>query len=371
MQSPASDHTWMAKALRLARQGYYSTHPNPRVGCAIVRDEKLIAEGFHAYPGGPHAEINALSQLDGDARGATVYVSLEPCSHTGRTAPCVDALIRAQPERVVIAMQDPNPLVSGRGIARLQAQGIEVSSGVLQAQAEALNAGFIRRMVDKRPHVRVKMAMSLDGRTALANGLSAWISGAEARQDVQFLRAASSAVLSSAATVLADDASLNVRLDSDQLQQFIPVRQPVRVIVDSQLRLSGQENLFSIPGEIWIFTGVWNEKQYQRFKSEQTRIFHVDTQSNGQIDLQAMMRKLAELEINEVHTECGAKLAGALLQQQLVDELVIYMAPSLLGNQARGLFDLGEISIMSDRIQLNISDVRSIGDDIRITAKPR
>ena len=371
MPANASDHAWMARALRLARQGYYSTHPNPRVGCVIVRDNALIAEGFHAYPGGPHAEINALAQLEGDAHDATVYVTLEPCSHTGKTPPCVDALIRARPKRVVIAMQDPNPLVSGQGIARLQSQGIEVSTGILQAQAEGLNRGFIQRMLEKRPYLRVKMAMSLDGGTALANGLSAWITGAEARHDVQLHRAASSAVLSSAATVMADNPSLNVRLDNDQLQQMVPVRQPVRVIVDSKLQLSGQEDLFSIPGEIWIFTGVWDEKKYARFDANQVRVFHVDSLSDGRIDLDAMMRKLAELEINEVHTECGATLAGALIQQKLVDELVIYMAPSLLGNQARGLFDLGEISIMSDKVQLRVTDVRSIGDDIRITAKPR
>jgi diaminohydroxyphosphoribosylaminopyrimidine deaminase/5-amino-6-(5-phosphoribosylamino)uracil reductase len=362
---------WMAKALQLARKGLYSTHPNPRVGCVIVRDGELLVQGFHAYPGGPHAEINALNALQGDARGCTVYVTLEPCSHTGKTPPCADALIKARPDTVVIAMQDPNPLVAGRGIEKLQQQGIQVISDVLKPQAMALNAGFIKRMQYDLPRLRLKMAMTLDGRTALSNGLSQWITGSEARRDVQLLRASSSAVLSTATTVIQDDASLNVRLSAAELQQDVDVRQPVRVIIDTQLSLTGQEKLFEIDSEIWIFTAEQDEEKRARLNHSHVRLFLLPVNFDGKLDLKQLLYKLAELEINDVHTECGATLAGALLQQQLVDELVLYMAPDLLGNQARGLFDLGEISIMSDKLQLSIDDVRMIGRDIKFTAKPK
>ncbi len=361
---------WMAHAISLAHKGYYSTHPNPRVGCVIVANGRLIAEGFHEYPGGPHAEINALNAINGDARGATVYVTLEPCSHHGKTPPCAEALIEAAPERVVIAMQDPNPLVAGSGIELLRENGIEVITDVLKDEAEQLNPGFIKRMRKGLPYVRLKMAMSLDGRTALANGQSQWITGEQARQDVQFLRAGSSAVLSSAATVQADFASLNVRLSSDQLQQQVPVRQPVRVIIDEQLKLTGRENLFQLDGQIWIMTSRRDAEKMARFDPASTRVFEMPADAGGLVDLTAMLQKLAQLEINELHTECGATLGGALIQQRLVDELVIYVAPSLLGNQAKGLFDLGEISIMSDKVKLSINDVRRIGDDLKITATP-
>lgn len=358
---------WMAKALQLASRGRYSTHPNPRVGCVIVSDGEQVASGFHEYPGGPHAEINALAQLKGNASDCTVYVTLEPCSHSGKTPPCADALIDAGVRKVVLAMQDPNPLVAGKGIDRLKQADIEVITGVLQEQAYKLNAGFNKRMVTGLPFVRIKMAASLDGRTALANGLSEWITGEHARLDVQYLRAASSAVLSTAKTVLSDEASLNVRLTPHQLNQQRPVRQPVRVILDRQLRLSGQEKLFSVESEIWIFTCQQEKELYARYDSDHVQIIVMPENDEGQIDLTSVMKKLAEMDINEVHTECGATLAGALFQEGLVDELVMYMAPSLLGNQASGLFDLGEISIMSDRVALKIQDVRIIGEDLKLT----
>ena len=361
---------WMAKALQQARKGYYSTHPNPRVGCVIVRDGQLLAQGFHEFPGGPHAEINALNQLAGDAQGATVYVTLEPCSHTGKTPPCADALIQARPARVVIAMQDPNPLVAGRGIERLRQQGIDVIVGVMKQPALTLNAGFVKRMQYDLPAVRIKMGMSLDGRTALANGLSQWITGADARRDVQRLRAASSAILSSASTVMQDDASLNVRLTPADLSQLVAVRQPVRVIIDSQLRLSGKEKLFDIDSPIWIFTTSDDAERHAALQRKQVSIYRLPANFNGRLDLKQVLQKLAELEINEIHCECGARLAGSLLHQHLVDEVVLYIAPDLLGDQARGLFDLGEISIMSDKLSLDIEDVRMIGRDIKIIAKP-
>ncbi len=371
MSHPVTHEFWMSKALQQARKGYYSTHPNPRVGCVIVQDGKLLSEGFHEFPGGPHAEINALNNLAGNAAGATVYVTLEPCSHTGKTPPCADALIKAKPDTVVIAMLDPNPLVSGQGINKLRQHGIKVVTDVLKQQAMLLNAGFIKRMTQQLPFVRLKMGMSLDGRTALSNGLSQWITSPESRQDVQFLRAGSSAILSTAATVINDDASLNVRLHADQLKQKIAVRQPVRVIIDNSLRLTGREQIFGLEGEIWIFTTQQDKEVIAAIKQGRENVFIFKSSTDQRIDLKQLMHNLAELEINEVHTECGSTLAGALIQQNLVDELVLYMAPDLLGDQAQGLFDLGEISIMSDKFQLSIIDVRMIGRDIKLTAKPQ
>jgi len=370
MNNPAAHEYWMSKALQQARKGFYSTHPNPRVGCVIVRDGELLSAGFHEFPGGPHAEINALKNLQGDAIGATVYVTLEPCSHTGKTPPCADALIKARPGTVVIAMLDPNPLVSGQGIEKFKQSGIKVVVNVLEKQAKQLNAGFIKRMTQHLPFVRVKMGMSLDGGTALSNGLSQWITGAEARQDAQYLRAASSAILSTAATVLNDDASLNVRLNTQQLKQQVEVRQPVRVIIDNHLKLTGKEKLFELGGEIWIFTTQQDEEALSGFQPLHKNVFIFNSASAQRIDLKKLLQKLANMEINEVHTECGSTLAGALIQQQLVDELVLYIAPDLMGSQAQGLFDLGEISIMSDKVQLSITDVRMIGRDIKIVAKP-
>jgi diaminohydroxyphosphoribosylaminopyrimidine deaminase / 5-amino-6-(5-phosphoribosylamino)uracil reductase len=360
---------WMAKAIQLAEKGRYSTHPNPRVGCVIVKDDRLLAGGFHEYAGGPHAEINALSRVEGPLQGCTVYVTLEPCSHTGKTPPCAEALIKAQPDTVVIAMQDPNPLVAGNGIDRLQQAGIKVISGIMQQQAMQLNRGFIKRMLYQRPWLRIKMASSLDGRTALSNGVSQWVTGADARKDVQLLRAESSAILSSSETVIADDASLNVRLDKQSLKQQVDVRQPIRIILDSKSRLTGKESLFSIQSPIWIITTQKNRSE-PFGKMPHVQVFEIAEDAQGRIDLSVLMELLARHEINEIHTECGASLSGALFKQGLVDELILYIAPSLLGNHSRGLFDLGEISIMSDKLNLSIQDVRQIGDDIKITAIP-
>ncbi len=366
-----SHQHWMALAIQQAEKGRYSTHPNPRVGCVIVKQNQLLATGFHEYAGGPHAEINALSQLDEDARGCTVYVTLEPCSHTGRTPPCADALVQAGPDSVVIAMQDPNPLVAGNGVKKLEQAGINVISGILETQSRQLNRGFIKRMLQKRPWLRVKMASSLDGRSALSNGVSQWVTGPDARRDVQKLRAQSSAILSTARTVIADDASLNVRLERQALAQQVEVRQPVRLILDEGLLLTGKESLFTIESPLWIFTAQSDQTYTQRFsRLPHVRVIELQPQAQGFIDLAELMDYLAQQEINEIHTECGAALAGALLKQELVDELVLYMAPSLLGTQSRGLFDLGEISIMSDKLNLKIEDVRRIGDDIKITAIP-
>lgn len=361
---------WMAKAIQLARHGFYSTAPNPRVGCLVVKNDICVAEGWHEYPGGPHAEINAIRSQPIEA-GSCFYVTLEPCFHQGKTPPCVDALIELKPSCVVIAMQDPNPLVAGKGIAKLKEAGIEVICGVLEADARQLNVGFISRMEKKRPHVRVKMATSLDGRTALANGVSQWVSGEPARLDVQRLRASSSAILTTARTVLDDNPSMNVRLSSDDLGQTIEVRQPTKIIIDSQLRLTGEETIFSTSGQVWVVTSNTSQKSHDPLIQAGAEVIVLDhTQKSGAVDLVQLMQYLATREINEIHTECGQRLAGALMQQQLVDEIVLYQAPCFLGNQAQGLFDLGEITQMNDRVNCRINDVRAIGEDIRLTLTP-
>jgi len=363
---PSNHQYWMAQALQLARKGFYSTDPNPRVGCVIVKDQTLIAQGWHEFTGGPHAEVNAINSAP-VAEASNIYVTLEPCSHQGRTPPCVDELIKLKPESVVIAMRDPNPAVAGEGIAKLEAAGIKVVSGVLEIEARALNSGFISRMEKNRPFVRLKMAMSLDGRTALKNGQSQWVSGEAARIDVQRLRARSSAILTSASTVIDDNPSLNLRLSKQDLGQDIDVRQPQRVIIDSQLRLSGKEKLFRSGGEVWIYTLNDNEKSIEDLSAAGAQVTVLENKNEKHINLVELMSHLADREVNELHTECGQTLAGALLQQGLVDEMVIYMAPKVMGNQARGCFELGEITQMSHSLDCSFEEIRRIGDDMRLT----
>ena len=359
-------HYWMAEALRQARKGLYSTPPNPCVGCVIVSNDVLLASGWHGYSGGPHAEVNALLAVDIPV-GADVYVTLEPCAHHGKTPPCVDALIEARPARVIVAMQDPNPQVSGRGIEQLRAQGIEVVVGVLEAQARELNRGFVKRMEQGLPFVSVKMACSLDGRSALNNGSSHWITSSAARRDVQFLRARAGAILSSAQTVLDDDPSLNLRLSKQDLKQVFEVRQPVRVVLDSRLRLSGSEKIFSIPGDIWIYTLREDPDRKERLSARGARVIPAKADESGRIDLCAMLQDLAQRGINDVHSECGQRLAGALINQQLADQIVLYLAPHLLGSAARGGFDLGELTAMEQRKTCSMSDIRQVGEDLRLT----
>ncbi len=360
-----NDEYWMAQALQLARKGLYTTHPNPRVGCVVVYNQTLISQGWHEYCGGAHAEINAIENAS-IPTGSDFFVTLEPCSHHGKTPPCVDELIRLRPNRVIVAMQDPNPLVAGQGLEKLNAAGIEVKLGILNSESRTLNAGFVSRMERNRPFVRIKMAMSLDGRTALADGVSQWITGEAARLDVQRLRAQSSAILSSAATVIADDPSLNLRLSASEAGQTVELRQPVRVVLDSKLQLTGKEKLFSSGGAIWIYTLNNNEADLVRLRASGAEVKVFENTKNGQIDLPQLMSHLARREINEVHGECGATLAGAMIQQRLVDELIIYIAPHLLGNRSRGLFDLGEITSMDSRIKCSIGEIRKIGEDIRL-----
>jgi diaminohydroxyphosphoribosylaminopyrimidine deaminase/5-amino-6-(5-phosphoribosylamino)uracil reductase len=353
------------------------------VGCVIVKDGEIIGEGWHRKAGEAHAEINALTQAGSSAKGATVFVTLEPCSHTGKTPPCADALIKAGVKEVIVAMTDPNPLVAGKGLEKLNDAGITTQSGLLETQARALNPGFIKRMESGRPFVRVKMAMSLDGRTAMASGESQWISSEASRNDVQRLRAESSAILTGIETVLADDPSMNVRLSAEQLgieanlaqaesaqaksAQAEPahVRQPKRIVLDSQFRMPSQAKIFSLPGQCFVYTtvNVDNKKDYP---------FIIETcdAQDGKIDLHGLMKDLADKEVNLLHIEAGSVLCGALLQNALVDEIVVYMAPHIMGDSAKGLFNLPALEKMKDRISLKIKDVRSVGDDIRIVAQP-
>jgi len=360
------DHQYMARALQLAAHGLYTAHPNPRVGCVIVHagsvNGEIVGEGWHVRAGEPHAEVHALVQAGAHARGATAYVTLEPCCHHGRTAPCVDALIEAGVTRVVAAMIDPNQKVAGQGLARLAAAGIVTESGVLQAQAEALNAGFMMRMRECRPYVRCKLAMSVDGRTAMASGESKWITSDAARADVQRLRASSAAILTGIGTVLADDPVLTVRMEG-------AARQPLRVVVDSQLRISPQARLLNEPGGTLIVTTVQDDARGARLVRENVMV-SVQPARQGSVDLTALMQMLAaEHEINEVLVEAGPTLNGALLNAGLIDEVIIYMAPHLMGDAARGLFHLPGLQQMSQRVALDIQDIRAVGCDWRITAK--
>ena len=358
----------MSHALRLAEKGKYTTHPNPRVGCVIVKNQQIIGEGFHVKAGEPHAEINALRMAGEQAKGATAYVTLEPCSHTGRTPPCASALINSGISHVITAMQDPNPLVAGSGLVMLNKAGIKTKSGLLEKQARQLNAGFIKRMEHGLPFVRIKLAMSLDGRTAMASGESMWITGAAARQDVQRLRAQADAILTGKGTVLMDNPSLNVRLSADELGIQCDIRQPNRVILDSDLSTPTDAKMLSLTGENWIFTNTNDKNKTQQLQAAGATIISMKHQ--GRLPLKAVLQELAKRQINEVHVEAGATLCGALLQEGLVDEIIVYMAPHIMGCNTRGLFELPFIDKMQDRINIKIQDIRAIGDDWRITAKP-
>jgi diaminohydroxyphosphoribosylaminopyrimidine deaminase/5-amino-6-(5-phosphoribosylamino)uracil reductase len=358
MSSPGEDAFYMARAIQLAKKGRYTTDPNPRVGCVLVRNDEIIGEGWHAKAGFGHAEVEALKNVQ-DAHGATAYVTLEPCSHHGKTPPCCDALITAGVSRVVVAMQDPNPLVSGRGLQKLKAAGCEVSCGVLQDDALALNRGFIKRMTAKRPFVRSKLAMSLDGRTAMASGESQWITSAEARTDVHRLRAESSAILTGINTVLADDPALNARVTWE-------VVQPVRIVLDSALNMPVTAQMAKLAGRSLILTCSQDE---QKRKALQAVGFEVYTlaDKNGRLDLHAVMAFLAQEQINELLVEAGSILNGALLAEGLVDEWVVYMAPCILGDQGRGLFTVPGLQSMADKKTLHLCDVRQIGPDVKLT----
>jgi diaminohydroxyphosphoribosylaminopyrimidine deaminase/5-amino-6-(5-phosphoribosylamino)uracil reductase len=364
MNSSPDDTRFMATAIRLARHGLDSTSPNPRVGCVLVRNGELIAEGWHNRAGEPHAEALALAVAGENARGATAYVTLEPCSHHGRTGPCADALVAAGIARVVVATEDPNPRVRGQGIARLRAAGIEVEVGVLASEARALNPGFFARMTRGRPWLCCKLAMSLDGRTAMASGESQWITGESARQDVQRLRARSCAVMTGIGTVLRDDPRLDVRLGD-----AASARQPLRVVLDSQLRTPPGARLTAGPGHALLVHAESDPSREQALIAAGCELLRLPD-GQGRVALPALLEALAARECNEVLLEAGAALCGAFAAAGLIDEYRIYMAPVLLGSNARPLLEL-PFEHMAERLQLRITAVEAVGEDWRITAVPR
>ncbi len=375
----AQDSIWMAQALQLAERGLHTTNPNPRVGCVLVRAGSVVGEGWHERAGEPHAEVHALQAAGDAARGAAAYVTLEPCNHHGRTPPCADALIHAGVTRVVVAVQDPNPQVAGQGIAKLREADIEVECGLMEAAARELNIGFFTRMTRGTPWIRSKIAMSLDGRTALANGESKWITGDAARQDVQHWRARSCAILTGIGTVLADDPQLNVRESTPPFSsENMPshpltrggwegLRQPLRAVVDNALRMPPNARLLQQHGAV-VYTATQDAQKIASLEQAGARVV-VLPDASGQVDVAAVLRDLAAQGCNEVLVEAGSKLNGALLKVGLVDELVLYFAPQLLGDMARGMAQMGELTSLGQRVDLEWKDVRHVGKDLRIVAR--
>lgn len=357
MFTPA-DHDHMARALDLASLGLYSTSPNPRVGAVIVRDGVVVGEGWHRRAGEPHAEIVALAQAGSQARGATMYLTLEPCSHFGRTPPCADALVDAKIARVVAAMEDPNPRVNGRGLERLRAAGVDVRCGLLRAEATELNVGFVSRMSRGRPWVRLKTAASLDGRTALHDGRSQWITGEAARADGHAWRARACAILTGIGTVRDDDPQLTVRAVET-------TRQPVRVLVDSRLEVDLNARI--LRGGAIVACAVDNPGKKAELRDRGCEVVEL-ANAHGKVDLPALIRELGAREINELHVEAGFKLNGSLLREGCVDELLVYLAPSVIGD-ARGMFELPALGDLEARLRLKFRAVDRIGDDLRVLAR--
>jgi diaminohydroxyphosphoribosylaminopyrimidine deaminase/5-amino-6-(5-phosphoribosylamino)uracil reductase len=354
------DRRHMARALELAERGLYTTTPNPRVGCVIVRDGEVAGEGWHERAGAAHAEVNALAQAGQRARGATAYVSLEPCAHQGRTGPCTQALIEAGVARVVAALQDPNPKVGGKGLDELRRAGIEAAAGLLENEARELNIGFVSRMTRGRPWVRLKVAASLDGKTALNNGKSQWITGDAARRDGHHWRARACAVLTGGGTVREDDPRLTVR-------DVPTTRQPLRVVVDSKLETPPAAKILEGGGTL-IAAAREDKAKMSALKARGAEVI-VMPNAAGKVELESLFRELARREINEVHVEAGFRLNGSLVREGQVDEMLAYLAPALIGDKALGMFDLPELADLSGRRALGIHDVRMIGPDIRVLAR--
>lgn len=366
-----ADHYYMQRAIELAKKGRYTTTPNPNVGCVIVNQEQVVGEGYHVKAGTPHAEVHALCMAETRAQGATVYVTLEPCSHTGRTGPCADALIAAGVERVVVAMEDPNPQVSGRGIERIRKHGITVDIGLLREHAESLNSGFLCRMRKQKPFITLKLATSLDGRIALSNGDSQWITSRQARQDVQVHRAMSCAILSTAQTVLADNASLTVRVndmpDNMAVEMDQPVRQPMRIILDQHHRLTGNEKLFQTSGAIVVVSHRTRSLALTGNVSEL-----VVPLKGQQLDVEALLPLLSQqFDIHSLWVEAGALLAGSLLTLNCVDELILYQAPMLLGDRSKAMAILPEWQSLAHAKHFAMASVQTIGNDIKIRLMPK
>ena len=356
----AADHEFMGQALALARRGLYTTTPNPRVGCVIVRDGAVVGEGWHEKAGRPHAEVLALQAAGAKARGASLYLNLEPCSHHGRTPPCADAIVAAGIARVVAAMRDPNPKVAGAGFAKLGAAGIAVEQGLRDDEARELNIGFVARMTRGRPWVRMKVAASLDGRTALANGKSQWITGEAARADGHRWRARACAVLAGFGTVRDDDPQLNVRgVDTP--------RQPLKIVVDSKFETSPSARLLR-DGKTLVAGAVNDEKRIAALKSAGAEVVIIPN-DRGKVELYKLMEELARRELNEIHVEAGTRLNGSLLEAGVVDELLVYLAPSIIGDSGRGMFGLPELTELSQKTPLAIREVERIGEDLRILAR--
>ncbi len=360
MDFSRNDREYMTRALALAARGLFTATPNPRVGCVVVRDGEVVGEGWHEAAGLPHAEVNALRQAGARAHGATAYVTLEPCNHHGRTPPCTEALIAAGVARVVAAMRDPNPLVSGQGFARLAAAGIAIDQGLLETEARELNIGFVSRMARKRPWVRMKIAASLDGRTALANGQSQWITSQAARDDGHRWRARACALLTGIGTLREDDPQLNVRA----LQT---PRQPLKVLIDSRLEAAPEAKLFR-SGRTLVFAGGSYPAKSAVLAALGVEVV-VLPNAGGKVELPQMLEELARRGVNELHVEAGSKLNGSLLREGCVDELLIYLAPMLIGDAGQGMFHLPEVTALSAASRLAIVELTTIGDDVRIRAR--
>ncbi len=356
----------MVRALELARLGMYSTPPNPSVGCVLVRWGQVVGEGHHQRAGEPHAEVMAIREAGAASRGATAYVTLEPCSHQGRTPPCTDALIAAGIRRVVVAMRDPNPRVDGSGLSRLEQAGVLTAHGLLAGEAAEINRGFVRRMLNARPWVTLKLGASLDGRTALADGTSKWITGERARADVQRLRARASAIVTGSGTVLADDPMLTVRDPELDLRG----RRPLRVVLDSDLRTPPTAQVLSFAESTLILCRDAGSPAAEALREAGATV-ESTVGGDGGLDIEAVLDRLGELECNEVLVEAGPKLAGEFVRLGLVDEIVVYMAPVVLGDAARGLFNLPRLERMCDRCEFEWREVARIGDDLRLTLRPR
>jgi diaminohydroxyphosphoribosylaminopyrimidine deaminase/5-amino-6-(5-phosphoribosylamino)uracil reductase len=356
----AEDHRFMARALELAGRGLYTTTPNPRVGCVVVRDGLVAGEGWHERAGAPHAEVNALSAAGSRARGATAYVSLEPCAHHGRTAPCARALLEAGVARVVAAMQDPNPLVSGKGLDELRRARVAVAVGVMEEEARELNIGFVSRMTRGRPWVRMKVAASLDGRTALSSGASRWITGEAARRDGHHWRARACAVLTGGGTVREDDPQLTVR--------DVPTsRQPLRVVVDSRLETPPGAKILAGGGAL-VAAAQKDAAKIAALEAKGAEVIVIPNRA-GKVELPDLFRELARREVNEVHVEAGFRLNGSLVREGQVDEALVYLAPAFIGDKALGMVDLPELRELSGRRELAVRDLRMIGPDIRLIAR--
>ncbi|VFP84084.1 Riboflavin biosynthesis protein RibD [Candidatus Erwinia haradaeae] len=365
-----SDKSYMARALELAYRGRFTAMPNPNVGCILVRNDHIVGEGYHLRAGEPHAEVHALRIAGEKSRGATVYLTLEPCSYYGRTPPCCDALIAAGVSHVFISMKDPNPKVAGHSICRLQKAGITVSYGLMMSESEKLNRGFLKRMRSGVPWVQLKLGCSLDGRIAMFNGDSQWITSLESRQDVQRLRAQSSAILSTSATILADNPKLTVRYEEldRSIRDVYPksnLRQPIRIIIDTHHRITTAHKLIQQPGETWLIRDVGDMNVWPDTVKQLLLPY-----DNGRPHLRSMLEYLAEQEINSVLVEAGAEFSGALLQANLVDELIVYIAPKLIGNTGLGLCHLRGLEKLSDVPILTFTDMISLGPDIRVTLEP-